>query len=281
MITRCSILLLTGLAIFGGCAAENLPPTVGQLPSTRPIMPGDGRSGNGPNDTYLLVVRLELASIEVPAGMASGSEEIWSYLDEEAVREVRSPSLGFNGLRIGRGQPASWPDLARVLRAMTGRKLKETTIVAIPGRPVPIVLKSAQPAQTIFLFKADQTLWGRDYPPGDNLLTIVCTLDEEDPSKVQITGLPQVRTRYRKPRFVRRGGFMMVSRPDILSLPQLTFHVTVPQESFLVIGPGAQSARPSSVGHRFLVKEKDGVEFETVLIIKPQAFATPANTVTR
>ena len=109
------------------------------------------------------------------------------YVDLHLVHEVTSPQA-FDGLR------------------MTGRKLHESAVIAIPGRPVSIVLKRGLPQQTMFLFRPDRTLSGLDYPPGDNLLTIACTLDEDDQSKVLITGLPQVRTTYHRPQFVDRTG---------------------------------------------------------------------------
>ena len=68
---------------------------------------------------------------------------------------------------------------------------------------------------------------------------------------------------------------MMVDRPDIFSLTPLTFQVSVPSKDFLVIGPGPECGRRSSVGHHFLVSDRDGVEFETLLVLKPEAFAAP------
>jgi len=241
----------------------------------RPLMPRDLKSENGKN--YLLIVRLHMVSIEVPVGTVSDSEELWSYVDEEAVRQVRTPALGLNGLRIGLGRNDSWPDLAEVLKRMTGRRCEESTMIALPGNPVHIVLKSAQPAQTLFAFRKDLSLEGDDYPPGDNLLTIVCTLNRDDPSKLLLTGLPQIRTSRRKSRYVNRNGkIMLVSKPSVYSLTSLTFQAVVPSNDFLLIGPGGQSGRPSSIGHAFFVKDKEGVEFETVLILRPEVFAAPA-----
>ena len=76
-------------------------------------------------DKYQLVIRIRMAVIEIPVGVVSSSEELWSYLDEEAVRQVRTPSMGFNGIRIGRGTKRIWPDVSRVLTRMTGRRIQE------------------------------------------------------------------------------------------------------------------------------------------------------------
>ena len=263
------------IALSLGCA----PP--GEQLSPEGDLQGEGRVLLGSSDTpdenrYVLTVRLQLSSIEVPIGTVSSSEEIWSYLDEESVRQVHSPSMGLNGVRIGRGSKDSWGDVARILRRMTGRRLGESTMLVPPGQAVPIVLKRAAPSQTIFIFNDDRTFGGEDFPPGDYLMTIVCTLDEDDPSKALITGVPQIRTARGKTRFVESGGgLLMLSRPALHTLSAMTFQVTVPSNDFLVIGPGSQSQRPSSIGNKFLVKTKDGIEFETVVVIRIEVLAAP------
>ncbi len=276
---RCLVLLLLAVSARGcGSKPESLS-ALDRLVANRPLMPADIAAVAEKNNRYDLFVRLQLASIEVPVGTASNSEEIWSYLDEEAVRRISMRSLSSNGLRIGRGHQESWPDLAKILRRMTGRKLQESNMITVPGKVVPITLKSSQPMQTIFLIRQDRTLQGFDCPPGDNLLAIACTLDEDDPSKVLITGVPQIRAIRHKTRFVKpKGRLMMIHSPNIYSLTPLTFQVVVPSKDFLVLGPGAGSDRLSSVGHHFFIKQKDGVQFETILVLKPEVFATPVRT---
>jgi hypothetical protein len=223
------------------------------------------------------MVRLNIASIEIPAGIASESEPLWSYLNEESVNLVRTPVLGFNGLRIGIGNNSVWPDIAELLKQMTGRRVIESVAVAVPGRPLPIVLKQYRGEQTLFLFREDRTISGMDYPSGEQILMMVCTLNEDDPSQVLITAVPQIRTIQRKSHFIQQDGkYMMVSQPEEYPLTPLTFQVLLPSNDFLMIGAGTESGRTTSVGHSFLIKDKDGLEFETLLIIKPEVFAAPA-----
>jgi len=268
-------------AVLGGCPADPTGlgpnPLVGNRRMPGRIDPNDARSGTAKPGRYVLVARLRLVTIEVPVGTASGSEEIWSYLDEEPVSAIRSASLGRNGLRVGLGREDSWPDLARIFKRMTGRSPKQNLVVAVPGDPLPIVLKERQQIQTIFTFYDDRTLSGADYPPGDNVLAVVCTLNEDDLSKLMITVMPQVRSTRHRTRFVMgQTGPRMVSTAEVFNFPHLTFRLTVPSKDFLVIGPGAHSRRPTSVGHHFLVKKKEGMEFETLLVLIPEVFAAPA-----
>ncbi len=274
MTGRYCIYLLMLIVAIAGCTES---PGVGasdQFASGISIMPANADIER--TDMYNLVIQLRLTSIEVPVGTVSTSEELWSYLNEEAVRQVRSPTLSFNGLRMGRGDIKNWPDVAKVLTQMTGRRLEETKIITRPGNPTPITLASGMPDQTIFVYREDRTFEGMDYPPGDNVLTVTCTYDQDDPTTILITALPQVHSSRRRQKFVKIGSnFSMVNRPDIYNIADATFQVTMPEGSFLVIGPGAESQRPSSVGNRFLVKRRHGVEFETVIVLRPDIFATP------
>lgn len=246
------------------------------LLASNPMAP-DGEADN--SRQVVLLVRMRLVSIEVPVGQASGSEEIWSYLDEEPVAADGNGVMGRNGFRVGRARRDAWPDLAETLSRLTGRKLKHADIVAIPGRPVPIVLKPDQPGQTIFTSHADWTLSGQDYPAGDSVLSVVFTLDPSDPSRVMLTGMPQIQSTQREAKFVRNEyGLSIVHEPTVYAFSPLTFQLKVPSEDLVVIGPGAASRRPSSAGHHFLVKSKRGMDFETVLVLVPKVFATDVPT---
>jgi hypothetical protein len=270
-------------ACLAGCPAEpgssdpTAPRTGNEGFFTNPFRTNaNGQNGGGKTPSYHFVVSLRITTIEVPVGTASGSEEIWSYLDEEPIHAIRSANLGRNGLRVGLGRLGTWPDVARILKRMTGRSPKRNLVACIPGNPLPIILKERQADQTIFTFHDDRTLSGRDYPAGDYLLAIVCTLDEDDPSKIILTAMPQVRTTRRQRRFVMRdAGPEMVAHAEVFGLSHLTFQLMMGKESFLVIGPGANSRNPTSVGHHFLVKKKEGMEFETLLVLIPKVLAAP------
>jgi hypothetical protein len=281
-----TFLLVMGLAAApGGCGGlRGEPEGAGDPPhgpGGLPAMPGDANSNaaeNGPGKPkrYQIVVTVKLTTIEVPVGTASGSEDVWSYLDEEPVKPVRSADLGRNGFRVGLGREGSWPDLVRVLKRMTGRSPKQSLVATMPGAPLPIVLKEKQEAQTIFAFHSDRTLSGRDYPPGDYLLAVVCTLDEDDLSKVLITAMPQVRSaRSRKTFTMKKAGPGIVVKSDVYDFAPLAFQLLIPPKGFVVIGPGANSRNPISAGHHFLVRKKEGMEFETLLVLTPEVFATP------
>ena len=272
------------LTIAAGCSFPSMggnDPNAGKpAPGGGAVMPGPigpaGAKDPARPPGYKLVVTIKLMTIEVPVGTASGSEEVWSYLDEEPVKTFQSANLGRNGFRVGLGREGSLADVARIFKRMTGRSPQQNMIATIPGDPLPIILKERQSERTIFTFRGDRTLAGRDYPQGDYLLAVVCTLDEDDHSKIMMTAMPQVRSSRRETRYVLGAtGPEMVVHSVVHPLTDMTFQVMVPSKGFLVIGPGIAARNPTSVGHHFLVKQRDGMEFETLLVLIPEVLAAP------
>ena len=266
---------LTLLAAVGGCPSEPKSP-LGLIPLSdrRPADPnGDGSDGRL---RMILLVQLHMSTIEAPVGMVSSSEEIWSYLDEERVKSVRSAGLSRNGLRVGLGKHDSWTDVARILQRLTGRTVVSFKTAAAPHVPVPIRFGGNRPGETIYTSYDDRTFSLRTYPPGNNVLNITCTLDPDDPSTIVITGVPQIHTVRRKTKVIMTaGGKMPVERPIVLSFHALTFQLSMASKDFLVIGPSAAARDTLSLGHRFLVKNKKGLEFETLLVIMPEVAYLP------
>ena len=265
-------ILTLGWFVLSGCppaAVDKEPPvSAGSMPVAAPASFG-GQSvlGAAPKDVYMIHIRL--GTVEVPTGVASGSEELWSYLDEEPV-SLQSPVLGLNGFRVGVGRGDAWEDLKRILQKMTGQHFRSTTIQTFASVPVSVELKTKLPTQRIFTSFEDRTLSGADYPPGDNLLTISCTLDEDNPNEVFLTVVPQIRSTNRVSQFIQGQGIpRFAARPVLFTFIPLTFQLTVRRNDFLVIGPSIESRRPTSVGYHFLTKERKGMRYETVLILRP------------
>jgi hypothetical protein len=263
-----------GLPGVGSFGAPAISPSPTSMPRADGLVGTAGAEAKA--NQFKLVIRIRMATIEVPVGTASGSEEIWSYLDEEPISTVRSVSLGRNGIRVGLGRQDAWPDLAAVFKRMTGRVPGQSVMAAMPNDPLQITLQQRRGEATIFTFRDDRTLRGQDYPVGDYLLTIACTLDEDDLSKVMMTALPQVRSSARTTRFeLSPSGPQMVTKPELFSLSDLTFQLMIPPKGFLLIGPGANARNLSTVGHHFLTHTREGVEFETLVVLMPEVLAAP------
>jgi hypothetical protein len=247
------------------------PPTQDGVPLT-PLSPTAERG----KPRRVLAVRLRMITLQLPLGTSGDSEEIWSYLNEEPVGARSITRLAYNGMRAGLGAEGAWPDVARVLRRMSGRDLRRSHVVTPPGSRLPIVLRRFSERQTIFTFRADRTLVGRDYPPGENLLMTATGIDWDNPSSVRLSCTPLVRTARRRTRYVHDSGrYVLAQEPDYLPIPDLSFAFTVPAGGFVLIGPGPEARRESSPGNHFLVRPKEGVPSETILVIAPEVFAAP------
>lgn len=274
---RLAILLIAaGGALSAGCPPDSDP--ANSVPSTNgapPLVEVKAGSKVDPT-THILLIRIKSMQIELPVGTASASEEIWSYLDEEPVGAARGAALGRNGLRVGLGRQDGWPDLVKVLRRMTGRSFRHSVKLTKPGMPATFELNERDRGRTIFTSHADRSLSGADYPPGRDLLSILCTIDEDEPSTVLVTASLQIESARRKPNLsVINGSIMMAAKPTICNFPELTFQLSVPAKDFLVVGPGGQARRPTSIAHHFLLRERDGAEFETVIVLTPEVFTAP------
>ncbi len=225
--------------------------------------------------THVMILRLQVISIEAPVGTVSGSEDIWSYVDEEPLGPARAAALGRNGLRVGMGRRDTWPDMARILKGLTAKGYTDRLMHCLPGKALEVPLKEHDSEVTIFTSQADRTLSGCDYPAGQDLLSLMGTINEDEPWNVLITALPQIRAAQGRQRlFTREGRVVAETRQDVFDFSDLRFQLSVRAKDFLIIGPNAQSGNSSSPGHHFLVRDKDGAKFETVLVIIPQVLAT-------
>ncbi len=244
-------------------------------PDTAParLFPSADPDGQTPPQ-QIRAIRLRLYTIEVPVGLASATEEIWSYLNEEAVGTRTHLALGLNGLRVGLGRRQDWPELSSVLHRLTGRKIRDGATQMLPGNAARISLKRDQPVRTLFLYRADRTLTGQSYPDGEYLLSVSCGLNPEDTSQVMFTAMPLLRTVVDVPQYVRHNGSVSVVKgPQYIPFGDLLFQLAVPDDSFIVIGPGRESRRSTSAGNCLLVNRREGMPFETVLVLVPQAFS--------
>lgn len=220
----------------------------------------------------MFLMQIRIAVVQIPAGQRRKLEKLWSYMDEEQL-SLKSTVMGLNGLRVGVGKKNDWIDVERILKKLAGENFEAMTFQAPPGKPQAVEIKLAQPIQSIFVYSADQTLRGMHYQPGDNIMTISASPDRDDNSKLIMTVLPQVRTTKRFTSFVKEGGITkMVQKPKFIPFRELEFQLNIPSEDFIIIGPGSQASRKTSLAHHFLKETLDGVMFDKLLIFSPKVY---------
>ena len=267
------------LLVIGACRPHNEPlhacpdPPVINSVKLKPLPRGAMRNNHR---NFALLIRMNVLTIRLPIGAVSNSEAIWNYLDEEPVGARISSTLAMNGIRVGVGRKGDWDQIVRILRRHTAQPLTRSVALGPSGRSMPIIFKPHQQVQTIFTYRQDITLFGRDYPPGDNVLMTAASLNYDNLDMINVSAALVIRSAHRRRQYVRQAGkYGFVSKPIYYQLDGLEFQVRVPRGGFILIGPGRDIRRPSSVGHHFLVCTDRGVDFETVVVLAPEVFAAP------
>jgi hypothetical protein len=272
-----SAAIVLGLVCLTACERFNststAPPSPPSRSSDSPIAPPDQPAETSPTPPpgSVYLIRVTIMTVEVPVDQASGSEELWSLLDEEPL-SLQSHVLGLNGFRVGIGQNELWTDARNILQAMTGKQIKIGSFHALAGEPGSIILGKLRPARLFFIYHEDRSLSGRDLPPGDDLLTFSCGIDPDHRDRILLTALPQLRTTRQFPQVVQEPAQppRIVSQPKYFPLEPMTFQLRVDRGDFLVIGPGIQARRPNSPGHHMLTHTREGMTFERIVVLKPE-----------
>ncbi|MCY2927050.1 MAG: hypothetical protein NT031_16775 [Planctomycetota bacterium] len=276
-----TICLLLAPVAWPGCRPDgtplSLPRPAADPPPRTPLPPlASQPAPSGELPQFRSVISLQILRVELPVGTVNASEQLWNYLNEEPVAVNRSAELGRNGLRMGLGEAPAWGEVSGMFQKLTGRALAPTRAFAWPGTVMDVVARKDRPAQSIFLFYADKTRTGSDYPPGDNVFAVACTVDETNPQGVILTGVPQIRATQSDFQPTRPDARMGVVTPYTRTpFAPLTFRVTIPPKGFLVIAPARAALNASTLGHHFLIEQRDGLSFETVLIVVPEVIRKP------
>ncbi|MCJ7545165.1 MAG: hypothetical protein MUP47_11515 [Phycisphaerae bacterium] len=249
-----------------GCSPPQAPPgpvtTARSLATAAPANPV-------PVDRMILCVRL--AMVDLPVGAASDAEDIWARLQGAPIDPRLSKALQANGLRVGLGAGRNLVDLAGVLQGLTGRAILYASVPSLLDSPSSVTLREDQPPATIFMVDRDGAASGTDFPAGDYLLAIGGRLNSEDPSRILLTAVPQIRFRSASTTIVRTDGRLgFQTRRPVFSFEEVAITVEMPVKDVLVIGPSRGSRRPSSIGHGFFTGSRAGLPFETVILLIPE-----------
>jgi hypothetical protein len=258
--------ILCGLLL--GCSPPQAPP-----PPPAASEPARPPQAEEPRPAHrLLFARVRVALIELPVGAANETSDLWHNLNEDTLSADRAIVLNRNGLRVGTTSAENDAALTKVFRDLTGRQPFYGVLSAMSGVPMTLTLKQDQPPWTVFTVDPDGQTRGADYPAGNYVLAVSCRFNEDDPSKVLLTVVPQIRSRVLKtPMDLLEPNAGILNDWKILSFEQASFTLTLPAGDIVVIAPSKEAHRPSSVGHGFLTGAKDGVPFETVLVLIPEA----------
>lgn len=249
-------------------------------PSTAPGPASVFPTPAGIDDRPLVIQSIEFQVLRVRAGKGAFSEsgKIWNALDEEAFAATTRALLRKNGLRLGVGKLASWPQIKAILDAEEVEISTNQQIVR-NGLPLTVEIDPQMRDQTLFLFREDGTMAGRTYASSRMVLRIEYFIPLTDADAVVIDVMPEIVLPFSRPRpTLGPGGWVQeeiqqTTRP----LRELASRAQMAPETFLAIGPSGTSHQGHLAGSLLLCEEIDGQVFESMYFITPRVRSrTPA-----
>ena len=269
-------LLLCAAAVFAaGCRTDPVAPAQRFGTEANPLSRHGMEPDPSPRPSRVrLVVKFDVIRIEVPEGTVSDSRTLWNHLRDDAVAAERQALMVRNGLRLGVGTEGSWPPIKAFFDAIAttvGSPVVNTSSVTL-ANPYPLEIElSPKPLdQTVFYYRADQTLAGSSWPASRNILRVEHAIDIDDVSRLQLRVVPEIRQQKREMRWVRTPhGLHQVPMYYGLLLNELAVRLTLAKGEFLVIGPSGRIDRANLLGRLFLSRIVDAKRWESLYVVKP------------
>lgn len=278
-----SAVALASLALCG-CPPEG---TGGARFGTTQANPDSRRTAGGTDAAPLLAdsrratstgrleLRFEVLRVQVPRGTISDSEKIWNHIDEDVLPFELSRQLRRNGLRVGLGREGSWPAIRAILETTPGTLTLANSVQTRDLSPLSVQLKDCPREQTIFLYRADDSLTGATYPPGQLLVRHEPTLEPDDLSQISLRVVPELRSDSVELRWqITSAGPRQVPVPLGKAFDEVAFAVRLPAGHFLFIGPSQRIDRRYIVGAAFLADEVERRPTEWALFVTPTVVQT-------
>lgn len=258
------MVLVGGVCLLAGCQDKPVDVDLGAGSPTT----GSGDITRRPR--YVYGVKIGIWTFRVPLGQLSKNKALWSCLDEERTA-LKSKILGLNGIRVGVGGKGDLEKVDKILKTMMASNYSKSVLQIFNNKSGAIVVGRNMPAQTIFLYSGSKGIAGNDYPPGDNLIRISAAADSSSADKSLLTITPEIRSDKTELQIVREHGTARLEEvPLRFPFKVVRFQLKMTNGEFIIIAPGVQANRPTSLGHCFLTSLDNKVEFEQLLVLHPE-----------
>ena len=228
-----------------------------------------------PQEPIRLKISFHVLRIWAKQGVFSQSNMVWNYLDEEVLTAEQSSHLRRNGLRVARGQVATWPAIKEMLdREITATCAQE--IIVAPPAPLEIEVSAEPRDQVLFIVRPDLRLKGGDFISSTNLLRIEYPIALDDWRSLELEVMPEIRLPlFRRPRTLTAEGWVYhpLEQPGAV-LRELAFRMKIAPGEFLLIGPSRQAHTGHYAGSLLLCDETDEGRIESIYVITPRVERT-------
>ena len=227
----------------------------------------------------VLLVSCQFHSLELPGHVAVTDFPFWpaaqvqtndaAPLPPEIVARWRA-----NGLIVATAPVDHWPSLRQGIvdaaglmwrQAMAGFR-SAADLAEFPAYP-------NEKSTPVFVFDAYGTPRGFTAPPGDCLFRMTCVprtrLSSETDMRVKI--VPLIAGSRQEHRFVKdQHRLRRVQQSPEIVFQELSLDAVIPNGYFICIAALPQSNGPESLGERFLLRQRDGKNYQQIVILVPE-----------
>ncbi len=216
-------------------------------------------------------VVLTVLHVQIPRAAKDRVAPLWNHLREDVLDASTQRRLHENGLRVGVGHAHWWDAVKAALDAVDGLRTVVLNPVRIPsGYPLALELDAKPREQTLFFMADDGVLTGETWPASRNVLRVSYELDLEDPARIQLALVPEVRQRLDGWRWVRNeAGFTQLPKYSGRAFSTASLLVPITNGDFLMLAPGERADVAGMVGQAFLVQELDGTAYDSYVFLRP------------
>ena len=230
------------------------------------VSPADGRDATASTPP---VVRLDVFLLDLPAGTVSTDEAFWRSADESAVGgPAACDALARNGVRAGvvpRDRSAFFSQYFND-HPKRGRRTSYST-----GQygTVDLDLNQHFAAEDLFVFDPAGRLSGRTYEDGTNSVAMTFEPEPRAADAVRVTLCPTVRSDRRQARYTALNEPTDAAVTTTDRVYDLSLSVALRNTQFLIVAPGPEAGRRTSVGNRFLLLGDAAARLERVIVVVP------------
>lgn len=227
-----------------------------------------------PQPAVDIVFHVEVYQLTLPIGAVSQNPEFWTKLNEQVLDAATYDVLQRNGFRVGEASFADWEYFRTLIQQHPGT-MSQAFSIAREQKNMQLEMKKGVEFQNIFHFDARNQSTGRTYEKCDNILSISFEPTPRRPGSMRFTMAPIVKSLRKRLEFsVLNDERAEVAYVNPEMLYDCNLRLDVPMDSFIVIAPSPEAARPLSVGNAFLLGEGTSQREERVIIVVPKPFRT-------
>jgi hypothetical protein len=260
----------------GGCetgpgkSATSMPTTNADVPMqvTMTAVAPKSDNPNDPQPQLNAMVHLDIYLLDLPAGTVSQNAEFWKRVDEEAVGRANADRLKANGIRCG-VVPRSESLFFSQFFDHQPHNARRQTVDGIHTDTIELQMEKKFDDQDLFFVNASNQIEGRSYTHGIDQLALTFGPTPRDPGAVRLTVCPVVYSDKTQMRFTPLDQEYESATKDVDRLYDIGLTADVPGDSFMIIAPGADASRRTSLGGCFLLKADQTEKQEQVILIVP------------